>query len=138
MTRLLFSVLTVGTAFGLAACGSSAPLVGRTTPDETRVIDGPRLTLPPEFSLRPPVSQQNYAETVSQNMQAEARTLITGETETTAMAPAAGPAGAKWLLNQAGSADPAIRQTLEAESAAAQAAAEQEEKGLLDRWFGRK
>ena len=67
-------LLLLGTvAVTLSACGGNAPLIGqRTPPDETKVVDGPPLTLPPNFDLRPPRDGSSSAEELLRNRPVQA------------------------------------------------------------------
>ncbi len=142
-------VMVMGMAVLVTACGSTK-LMGKTLPDETQVIDGPTLALPPQFELRPPRESSDYESLLRAQKSAEAQNLIVnGTSATTAgMAPATGgevPATDAWLLNKTKAqtgvvADPNVRAELDAagkspeeQQAKAEAAKKQ---GLLKRWFG--
>ena len=53
--RVLTALLLIGVA-GVAGCHTASRALGMTkvTPDEFRVVTKAPLTLPPDFSLRPP------------------------------------------------------------------------------------
>lgn len=136
----------VATALLLAACGNSAgKLMGKSLPDETQVIDGPTLALPPQYELRPPREAADYESVLRAQKTVEAQALITG-VSATAVTPAAGavPSGDDWLLKQTSQqvgvvADPNVREDLRVvtpEELKAQEEAKAK-KGLLGRWFGR-
>lgn len=107
---------------GLLAGCSSAPLIGsRQAPDDFAVVEAPPLSLPPSFTLRPPVGHStNLAEPqVATPAPQAAQQILTGT------APAAGTAAATsathvepsqdvWLLDKAGAQniDPDIRSEL--------------------------
>lgn len=56
MTKLA-SILTIGTVLALAtACASSSSGPRAGAPDEFRVVKKAPLTIPPEYSLRPPLA----------------------------------------------------------------------------------
>ncbi|MDD3288561.1 MAG: DUF3035 domain-containing protein [Alphaproteobacteria bacterium] len=49
------AIISLGLVMALAGCGASEALgLGRNAPDEFSVVDRPPLSLPPDFSLRPP------------------------------------------------------------------------------------
>lgn len=134
-------------AVALAACGETK-IIGKSLPDETTVVDGPGLELPPDFALRPPREAQDYETVLRAQKAAEAQTLITGVSTTVpsdASATMAVPASDAWLVNktaaQAGAAQPDIREQLKQDAAgkkdeAAEAEANRKQ-GLFGRWFGR-
>ena len=135
-----------GAALLLAACGGSAgKLVGKSLPDETQVIDGPTLALPPQYELRPPRESADYESVLRAQKTAEAQSLITGVSGT-AVAPASGevPATDAWLVKQTSQqvgvvADPGVREDLRIKTPKELQEEEKAKKsrGLLDRWFGR-
>lgn len=136
----------VATAVLVSACGGTgAKLLGKSLPDETQVIDGPTLALPPQFDLRPPREAQDYESVLRAQKSAEARSLITGS-EVTEQAPAAGgkvPAGDAWLVNRTAAqtgvvADPNVREDLRVKDPEELKAEEdaKAKKGLIGRWFG--
>lgn len=142
MTRLGFAAMTACVALMATACGSTK-LMAKSLPDETRVIDGPTLALPPQYDLRPPREAADYEHILRAQKTVEAQTLITGVSPT--MAPAAGevPQADAWLVQQTSQqsgvvADPNVREDLRVvtpEELQAQEDAEKK-KGLLGRWFG--
>src|ERR1700743_2494063 len=96
----------------LTACGSTKLLSDKTPPDETQVIDGPGLVLPPDFDLRPPREAKDYESVLRQQKNAEAHGLITGIHGRMAGVSGTGavPADDQWLLKEAnGTAQPGIR-----------------------------
>jgi hypothetical protein len=132
-------------ALGLVACGETPKLLGKGLPDETVVVDGPSLELPPEFSLRPPREGQDYESVLRAQKSAEAQALITGVSGTTSVeGTATVPAAESWLLDktteQTGAVQPGIREQLKTDAAdKPDAAAETQNKrkqGLFGRWFG--
>ncbi len=135
----------VVTALLLAACGGNAgKLMGKSLPDETQVIDGPTLALPPQFDLRPPRESDDYESLLRAQKTVEARGLITGVSATAPMAAGEVPQGDAWLLQQTSQqtgvvADPNVREELREVSPEELAAEEKarKEQGLLGRWFGR-
>lgn len=96
----------------VTACGDTKLLGEKAIPDEMSVVEGPPLSLPPNFNLRPP---RKGEQTRILDGGATAQQILTGT-------PAAAEDGAvkepNWLLDQAGAekADPMIRAKLEAES----------------------
>lgn len=144
---MMTAVAMLGSVMLLSACGETNPFA-RSLPDETQVVDGPTLALPPQFDLRPPREAADYEAVLRSQKAQEAQNLIvTGTSETTAVTPAgdaaAVPAGDDWLLEQSAAqsgvvADPNVRQELATKSPEeVKAAAEAEKKkGLFQRWFG--
>ncbi len=110
----------------MAGCSGAKNPLQRTLPDETQVIAGPSLSLPPSFELRPPrTGDANEA-------------LLRAPT-------AGGESSNSWVVNRAQQeagtrADANIRTDLEAKVVEDKAteAEENQKKGLLQRWFGRK
>lgn len=117
-------------AVGLAACGGVS---GRKAPDETQVIEGPSLAIPPDFELRPPREGDDYQSQLLQQQNAKVQELITGSTTTDGKAAPA--AEDTWLLNQFGAegATDDVRTQLEKD------AAKDKPKGKKGIWpFGKK
>lgn len=151
ITRNAGLAVAMGGALMLAACGGSAgKLMGKSLPDETQVIDGPTLALPPQFELRPPRQAADYESVLRAQKGVEARNLITTGTSATAVnTPAAAdvsgavPAADEWLVDKTAAqtgvvADPNVREELvnktpEEIKATKDAKAK---KGLFSRWFG--
>lgn len=142
-------VAVVGMALLLAACGSTK-LMGKSLPDETQVIDGPTLALPPQFELRPPRESSDYESVLRAQKGTEAKNLITTGTSATTAGVAADasldvPAGDAWLVQKTGAqtgvvADPNVRTALDEagkspEEQKAKAEAKKKQ-GLFQRWFG--
>lgn len=123
------ALLVAASALSLAACGGVKNPLERTLPDETQVIAGPSLSLPPSFELRPPRSgDTNEAVLRAPSTQ-----------------PVSGTGAESWLVNRAQAeagtaADANIRTDLEAKAEVdeAKAADAAQKKGLFQRWFGRK
>ena len=116
-------------ALAVSACSESLFSSGKL-PDETRVIDGPTLAVPPQFNLRPPREGEAYEDRLSEQKTREAQTLIMGGESPSATT---STPTEEWLLMQAGQADPNIREAL-----TTSATTPQEEKGgFLDRLMGR-
>lgn len=135
----------------LAGCDAHpGRMLGKNLPDETQVVDGPSLALPPSFELRPPREAQDYEAVLRQQKTLEAESLITGVSGTqvtTFDGSSSVPNADEWLVKQVSTqsgvvADPNVRSELEATAKADEAApkdtSEQKaKKGLLKRWFGR-
>jgi len=125
----------------LASCGETK-LLGRSLPDETRVVDGPGLDLPPDFSLRAPEDANEAAlgRTVQAGRSAQEILGLGGSVVSgTAVGgiEAEVPASDQWLLQQAGGrVDPNIREELNAPTDA-EKALEEEKPGLFQRIFGK-
>jgi len=111
--EIFYPVSCLLLASTLASCASDTPLFSsRTLPDETRVIDGPTLAVPPDFALRPPRQGEDATDKLRAEKTREAQTLLLGaplETETEGSTTTE-----SWLLGQAGTADENIRETLTA------------------------
>lgn len=133
-TKSGFTVVALGVvaATALSACGETKLLGGRTLPDETQVIDGPSLALPPSYELRPPREAQDYESVLRAQKATEARTLITGDTSGTVAVPNV-PANDQWLIDQTGKAQPDIREQLEQDAKAPES---QPKPSVWKRWFG--
>lgn len=103
-------ILVVPVALMISACGSDTLLASRSTPDEMAVVDGPTLSLPPNFELRPPVSE--YEMQAQQRQNNEVKNLLLGATET--QQDTTNTAEDSWLLQQVGAdkRDPNIREKL--------------------------
>ncbi len=145
MPIALTVTVLAATAVALTACGeTSGKLLGKSLPDETQVIDGPTLALPPQFDLRPPRESQDYESVLRAQKGEEARSLITGTSATVPVdATAAVPAGDEWLVNKTAAqtgvvADPGVREDLRVKDPAELKAEEdaKAKKGLIGRWFG--
>lgn len=78
MRLLSYAVLCAGVLV-LSGCGSL--LSGKGMPDESRVIAGPKLAVPPEFDLRPPREGDDFATKVSAEKKAEIQTILGGAPE---------------------------------------------------------
>lgn len=145
MSKLGFLAMSAA-AIALAGCGETK-LLTRTLPDETRVVDGPSLALPPDYQLRPPREAADYETMLNRQKTAEAQALIVGAaagTSATAVAPetnsGAVPASDDWLVRQTQqqggiTTDPNVRQTLEEETKQPE---EEAKKGFWQGWFGGK
>lgn len=79
--KLVMWVLVFGLASGLTACDSAKKSLGmgRSSPNEFGVVSRSPLTVPPEFRLRPPVTNPNLA--ASEALQSEAQTALFGTSE---------------------------------------------------------
>ncbi|MFI4976971.1 MAG: DUF3035 domain-containing protein [Caulobacterales bacterium] len=110
-TRVLTASLLIGAA-GLVGCQSASKALGmsKVTPDEFRVVTKAPLTLPPDYSLRPPAP----GEPRPQELQPEsaARQALLGEREAEVRSD-----GEKLLVARAGAdhADPMIRYVVDDE-----------------------
>jgi hypothetical protein len=117
-------------ALAVMGCTQVKNPLARTLPDETQVLSGPNLSLPPSFELRPPrVGEPN-------------ETLLRGPA-TLPMAVSA-TAAENWLIRQAQEqagvvADGSVRAELEAMNVSeTQVEAEENAKrGLIQRWKNR-
>lgn len=139
------SVALALAALALGAC-THGNILGKNLPDETQVIDGPSLALPPNYQLRPPREAEDYEAVLRAQTSAKARSLITGVSTTQPQAAAGSvPEGEAWLVKKAAAqsgvtADPNVRSELDAaadtEAQTKDSDVEKAKKGLLKRWFG--
>jgi hypothetical protein len=99
---------------------------GSVIPDETRVVDGPALSLPPDFELKPPseLSKKDNGYKAAE----KARGVLLGSQLTNVRAD-----DESWLINKAGQADSDIRAQLEAEEVAKEKTAKE---GWLSKMWG--
>lgn len=139
-------VMSLAAVSLLASCGETK-LLGRSLPDETRVVDGPGLDLPPDFSLRAPEDANEAAlgRTVQAGRSAQEILGLGGSVVSGSMVSGTAvggieaevPASDQWLLQQAGGrVDPNIREELNAPTDA-EKALEEEKPGLFKRIFGK-
>jgi hypothetical protein len=111
LTRVAVAALLLGAA-GLAGCHSASAAFGLTkiTPDEFRVVTKAPLTLPPDYSLRPPAP----GEPRPQELQPEsaARQALEGQREADVRSD-----GEKLFVAKAGAdhADPLVRYVVDDE-----------------------
>ncbi len=91
--------------------GCSSIFSGNTIPDETRVVDGPSLTIPPDFDLKPPSKLTKRDTSYHASEKAKGVLLRAKSVKSTN-----GNEG--WLVSKAGKADSDIRNQLEAEEQA--------------------
>jgi hypothetical protein len=111
LTRVAVGALLIGTA-GLAGCQSASRAFGlsKVTPDEFRVVTKAPLTLPPDYSLRPP----EPGEPRPQELQPEsaARQALEGTREADVRSD-----GEKLFVQKAGAdrADPLVRYVVDDE-----------------------
>lgn len=113
-TSLLTLLFCAALASSLSACQSVKRElgVGRNSPDEFMVVKRAPLSLPPDYTLRPPSSTAAATQT-SETMQV-ARSQLLGETS----APATAGTGETALLSKMGAqdADPSIRNVINEEN----------------------
>jgi hypothetical protein len=114
---------TLGLLLALTGCSGLADTLGlgRNAPDEFAVVDRPPLAVPPDFELRPPKPGAPRPQEVSQTDRAS-QALFGPGAKVANTASAGGPTysdAEKALLetSSAAKADPAIRETIDRESA---------------------
>jgi hypothetical protein len=111
-----FLFLGIATLF-LAACGEVREDLGlgRNPPDEFAVVERPPLSMPPDFSLRPPRPGASRPQAVDTDQQASAA-VFGDKASLRAQEPSVGE---KALLESTGAAkaDPGIREIVDRESA---------------------
>ncbi len=145
--RMTGWMVLAAAAVAVSACGGGGgKLLGKSLPDETQVIDGPTLALPPQFDLRPPRDAEDYESVLRAQKGAEVRSLITGTDVQAGVEPAAAgavPESDAWLVNRTAAqsgvvADPNVREDLRVKDPAELKAEEdaKAKKGLIGRWFG--
>lgn len=117
MTFALAALLAGG--FALAGCSGAREAfgLGKQAPDEFQVIARAPLSLPPDYSLRPPQPGAPRPQDAAPRDQAAA--AVFGNAEATDVAVADGSSGEGALLENAGAVgvDPSIRQLVDAETA---------------------
>ena len=122
MSNKLFT-LSMALALGAALAGCSGLRntfgVERGGPDEFNVVRHAPLTLPPDYNLRPP--QPGLPRPQEPSPQAQARQVVVGSDSGLVVGSGLGSAESRSsselaLLQHAGSADPAIRDTLNQET----------------------
>lgn len=129
MTKPLLTLTLAATAaVALVGCGETK-ILGKSLPDETQVVDGPSLALPPSFELRPPVT--------------ESGTDSPATAQPAAATPAAVPSAESWIVDQASKqgnikADPNVRTDLTQTVVEEKKTEKTESKGLFKKWFGKK
>lgn len=110
MTKPIALVAILSVAAVASGCSSvqRSMGIGRNAPDEFRVVTSAPLSLPPEYSLRPP----RPGEPRPQETSAEARSSVFGQDAGAQSSP-----GERALVNAAGAAavDPTIRDTVDYE-----------------------
>ncbi len=113
MNKSMTVLAVLAAATAASGCASMQRAIGatRTAPDEFRVVTQAPLTLPPDYSLRPPRPGETRPEETQPN--AEARAALFGQE----IAPGASQ-GERSLVANAGAeaVDPNIRNTIDYES----------------------
>lgn len=115
------TLATVGLTIGLSGCSDSVKRtfgLGKSAPDEFRVVEQAPLELPPDFNLRPPAPGAPRPQDTDVRRQAEQILLGPDATRTSDDTIQRSP-GEHAFLNMAGAteADPGIRQVINRESA---------------------
>ena len=77
MRVVKFALMCAGIVM-LAGCASGGLFGSKSLPDESRVIAGPKLAVPPDFELRPPRAGEDFATKLSDEKSGEIQTLISG------------------------------------------------------------
>ncbi len=117
-TVLMIAALIMGSGL-LSGCTDTRRALGfeKTTPDEFTVVAGQRLTVPPDFSLRAPASENDKPPTPTTT--AQAKTTIFRLKQEAAANPNADTslsAGEQAFLGVVGSSDDGIRAKIDAET----------------------
>jgi hypothetical protein len=112
MTKAIALVALVAAAATASGCGTIQRAVGavKTSPDEFRVVTQAPLTLPPDYSLRPPRPGEPRPSELEPD--AEARAALFGDNVA-----ASASQGERTLVSNAGASavDPTIRDTVDYE-----------------------
>ncbi|MCE9507705.1 MAG: DUF3035 domain-containing protein [Alphaproteobacteria bacterium] len=115
----LFLGAAAAVILSLSACTSVKRELGvdRNSPDEFMVVKNTPLTLPPDYTLRPPLNPDAAAAATVDDAASAARAALIGEVKTTAPA-AQKSASEAALLGKLGAtaADPEIRQKIDADN----------------------
>lgn len=96
----------------LTACGAADALIAkRSAPDEMAVVDGPKLSLPPNFELRPPKDKYQAQAEKRAERDERVKKLLIGTKKTTSDVETTD----EWLVKKAGGEkrDPNIRKKLQ-------------------------
>jgi hypothetical protein len=113
MTKSIALLAVMAAAAATSGCGTLSRAIGaaKTSPDEFRVVTSAPLTLPPDYSLRPPRPGEARPQELEPN--AEARAALFGDNIA-----AAASQGERSLVANAGAStvDPTIRDTIDYES----------------------
>ncbi len=133
MTPRLMPVvaLAAGLLAGLGGCQNVKEQLGLTkqSPDEFRVLSRAPLSLPPDYNLRPPEPGAPRPQVGTPTQQARQAVFRASDRQQASLEPVAGDGrsrGELALLQQAGAdeADPSIRQIVNEETSALQAASQ--------------
>lgn len=113
MTKAIAWVAVVAAAAAASGCGTIQRAIGaaKTSPDEFRVVTQAPLTLPPDYSLRPPRPGDPRPQQLEPD--AEARAALFGDNVA-----ASASQGERTLVSNAGAStvDPTIRDTIDYEA----------------------
>lgn len=115
-TKTRFTFLIVAASLALAGCSKAKEELGltRSSPDEFAVLKRAPLSMPPDFTLRPPAPGMPRPQEAS--MTDQAKSTVLGNNAP--MAAAAPTKSENALLNQAGAiSNPEIRRTIDIEAA---------------------
>lgn len=123
-TRILGLALVSGLALGLSACGGGgiqdALGYGKDAPDEFAIVTKAPLTIPPDFSLRPPRPGAPRPQEIQPRQAAENAVFGTQTVSMSSLAPDTRSRGEQQLLAKADAADASseIRDILDREGRA--------------------
>lgn len=113
-------LMIAGLALALSACGGFREQLGmnKQSPDEFRVVSRAPLTLPPDYSLRPPEPGAPRPQVGTSAQQAERAVFANSQTPAQQQTAVPRTAGEQALLNAAGAeqADPNIRLIVDRET----------------------
>jgi hypothetical protein len=115
--RLFLGAAITAIILSVSACGPVKKELGidRNSPDEFMVVKNTPLTLPPDYTLRPPLNPDEAATAAANNAASAAQTALIGESPATSTQKSASDAV---LLDKLGAAaaDPEIRQKIDADN----------------------
>ncbi len=115
--NVAFAVALAGVAFGAGGCGDVRQALGfdKSPPDEFRIVSRAPLSLPPDYSLRPP--QPGAPRPQEQTQYDRARQAVIGQQPTRGGAAGGSPGQSAFLARSgADRADPSIRDTVNREA----------------------
>jgi hypothetical protein len=119
--RLALPAMMLAAGLALTGCGDARKAMGfeKSTPDEFKIVNRAPLSLPPDYSLRPP--QPGAGRPQEQTVPEQARQVLLGAggAQTRPAIPPGASAGEAALLAKVGTtqSDPRIRELVERDSA---------------------
>lgn len=125
-------IITIAIPFLAACSGSVRDTLGmrRSAPNEFKVVSNPPLSVPPEFSLRPPVPDDSFVENKSTSTEAKKVLFEKASADITISSETNGEEAFRSLFN-ANEANPEIKSLLQKEII--EAAKQEEEKSFIEK-----